>query len=88
MWLRKTEIIYDVASSKYRVKWWKLELQEITNETEKTIGRLSQMQIEVLPFKGKLKISSSETGREWRNKMDFKEIIVMEVKNWFSSNHP
>lgn len=55
---------------------------------EKTIGRLSQMQIEVLAFKGKLKISSSVTGREWRNKMYFKELIVMKVKNWFSSNHP
>lgn len=55
---------------------------------QKTIRRPSQMQIEVLAFKGKLKISSSETGREWRNKMDFKEIIVIEVKNWFISNHP
>ena len=31
------------------------------------------MQVEVLAFNGKLTISSSETGREKRNKIDFEE---------------
>lgn len=38
--------------------------------------------------RGKLKISSSEPGREWRNKTDFEELLAMEIKKkWFSSIH-
>lgn len=47
---------------------------------KKLLGDWVKFQVEALAFKRKLKISSSKTGREWRNKMDFKEMIIMEVK--------
>lgn len=51
------------------------------------LGDWVKLRVEALAFKGKLKMYSSETRREWKNKIDFEKLLTMEVKNWFSSNH-
>lgn len=38
------------------------------------------MQVEILAFKGKLLISSSETGKEQKKEMDFEDLIAREVR--------
>lgn len=44
------------------------------------LGDCVKIQVEILVFKGKLLVSSSETGKEQKKKMDFENLIAREVR--------